>query len=447
PWEWLYLPEEKQISLLRGYMLGDGYKISKRIGFNTTSKILAEQLQIILNRLGIWSSLQITKKGKYESNINGRKFKSKSDRYDVWVFSEAKERLNSMIGNMFKLDEKKVHKPARWKITSKYIFTPITHVTKKMYRGHVYNFSVKDSHSYTVHGVAVSNCNIPMKRSYRPRSIKSAVDEFEYIQENMPFLNEVMLEDDTFPMFKDRTLKFCDELISKGIKLTWSCNARVNTDKETLEKMKEAGCRLTCVGFETPTQTSLNSIIKGQTKDMQVEFRKRADETGMLVNGCFILGLPHDTPETMKATINFAKYINPNTAQFYPMMVYPGTGAYQWAKSSGFLETEDFSNWLTPEGWHRTTVSRPDLKSEEVLRWCNKARLEFYTNPAYIRKMIRQAATNPKEAVRIAKASNVLFRHMARYMFTGSAKTRSESAAGQKQESVQEQEEKIPVLN
>jgi radical SAM superfamily enzyme YgiQ (UPF0313 family) len=265
-------------------------------------------------------------------------------------------------------------------------------------------------------------CNIPAKGSYRMRSVKDVADEFEWIEENMPFLSEIMLEDDTFPMDKKRTLRLCDELISRGIKVTWSCNARVNTDLETMQKMKEAGCRLLCVGFESPTQSSLNSVSKGQTGSMERQFMENVRKTGLLVNGCFILGLPTDTPENMQATIDFAKELNPNSAQFYPLMVYPGTAAYEWARSSGFLETEDWSRWITEEGLHRTTVSRPGLSSEELLHWCNKARLEFYTNPRFLGKMVKQAITSPREAVRIFKGSRVLLKHILRYAAAGESR-------------------------
>ena len=261
-----------------------------------------------------------------------------------------------------------------------------------------------------------------MKQSYRMRSIKSVADEFEWIEKNMPFLSEVMLEDDTFPMDKKRTIELCEEIIRRGIKLTWSCNARVNTDKETMEKMKEAGCRLMCVGFESPTQSSLNAVVKGQTGGMEKQFMESVRKSGLLVNGCFILGLPTDTPKSMQATINFAKELNPNSAQFYPLMVYPGTGAYQWAKSQGFLETENWDQWLTEDGLHNTTVSRPELSSEELLHWCNKARLEFYTNPRFLGKMAKQALANPREAVRIVKGGKVLFKHIIRYATTKEAK-------------------------
>ena len=76
--------------------------------------------------------------------------------------------------------------------------------------------------------------------------------------------------------------------------ITWSCNARVNTDRETLDAMRKAGCRLTCVGFESPTKDSLTGIIKKTTLGQQEKFTDEANMAGMKVNGCFILGLPGD---------------------------------------------------------------------------------------------------------------------------------------------------------
>ncbi|MEE8185123.1 MAG: radical SAM protein, partial [Thermodesulfobacteriota bacterium] len=135
-------------------------------------------------------------------------------------------------------------------------------------------------------------CNVPFKSSYRARSIENVVEEFEYIQKELPGVKEVMIEDETFSANKRRTLALCDLMMDKGIKLRWSCNARVNTDFETLRRMKEAGCRLLCVGFESPTQEALDGVDKKTTKGLQEEFMENSRRFGLLVNGCFILGLP-----------------------------------------------------------------------------------------------------------------------------------------------------------
>jgi hypothetical protein len=213
-------------------------------------------------------------------------------------------------------------------------------------------------------------------------------------------------------------------VINRNLKVKWSCNARVNTSLELMGLMKAAGCRLMCVGFESASQGSLNSVKKGTTRQMQLDFMENTRKAGLLVNGCFILGLPEDTPQSMQETINFAKELNPNTAQFYPLMVYPGTEAFKWAKESGHLRTEDWSQWITKEGLHDTTVSRPDLPSEELLRWCNRARLQFYTNRKYVSKVIGQAAKDPKEAVRILKGGSVLLKHIALSAVSGKAKVK-----------------------
>ena len=133
---------------------------------------------------------------------------------------------------------------------------------------------------------------------------------------------------------------------------------------------------------------------------------------GLLVNGCFILGLPGDTKETIGETIEFAKELNPDTAQFYPLMVYPGTEAYEWAKRSGHLTTEDYSKWLTKDGLHTTTVSRPDLSAEELVKACDRARKEFYMRPRYIAGKFMQSVLHPAEFTRNVKSFKIFFKYL-----------------------------------
>ncbi len=255
-------------------------------------------------------------------------------------------------------------------------------------------------------------CNSPFKHSYRPRSVENVVAELEYIQKEMPFIKEIMFEDETFPAVKDRTIKLCNAMIERKIRLKWSANARVNTDFETLKTMKDAGCRLLCVGFEASEQEVLNSVDKKTTKDMQIEFMKNCNKARILVHGCFVFGLISDTKETMSKTLEFAKQLNCDTVQLYPLMVYPGTAAYEWAKKNSFLDTEDFSKWLTTDGQMATTISRPDLSAEELMAFCDLARKEYYMRAGYIFPKILQSIKNPEEAIRTFKSAKTFFRHL-----------------------------------
>jgi radical SAM superfamily enzyme YgiQ (UPF0313 family) len=257
-----------------------------------------------------------------------------------------------------------------------------------------------------------SFCNIPFKSSYRYRSPENVVSEFEYIQNELPEVKEIMIEDDTFPAIKERTEKMCNLLMERKIRLKWSCNARVNTGFETLMLMKKANCRLLCVGFETPKQNVLDNIHKNTTKQLQTDFMKNTKKSGLLVNGCFILGLPGDTMESIRETIEFAKELNPDTAQFYPLMVYPGTEAYEWAKRARFLSSEDYSKWITEEGMHSTTVSRPELPQEELVMLCDQMRREYYLRGRYMFSKAVQSISDPGELGRTLKSLRTFSKHL-----------------------------------
>jgi radical SAM superfamily enzyme YgiQ (UPF0313 family) len=125
-----------------------------------------------------------------------------------------------------------------------------------------------------------------------------------------------------------------------------------------------------------------------------------------------MLGNKGETRETVRKTIEFAKELDPDTAQFFPLMVYPGTEAFKWAKENGFLKTTDWSQWLKSDGTHNTIVSTPELSAEELVRLCNRARIEFYLRPKYVFKKLSQMFSNPREIPRILKSSIVFTKYL-----------------------------------
>jgi radical SAM superfamily enzyme YgiQ (UPF0313 family) len=262
-------------------------------------------------------------------------------------------------------------------------------------------------------------CNYPQVfygRKYRLRSPENVVAEFEYIIENFPGVKEIGIEDDTFSADLDRAKKICSLLIERGInkKIRWWANTRVNLDLDTMKLMKAAGCRLVIPGYESGVQQILNNIHKGTTIEQSVEFAKNAKKAGLLVHGCFMLGLPGETEETIRKTIDFAKKLNPDTAQFFPLIVYPGTEAYEWAKRNNYLTTNDFSKWLTEEGLHNTVIQLPGLSPEDLVRYCDQARREFYFRPSYILYKIKQSLLHPTEAWRNIRSFKNLIKHLLR---------------------------------
>lgn len=334
---------------------------------------------------------------------------------------EAGKKLDDVKGLVFREGEKFVHTPQRPLIQDldklpfvsetyfkhlgeegmkKYFYASLTwpEVTILSGRGCLYSCSF---------------CHIPFKSSYRFRSPNNVADEFEYIKNELPFISEIQLEDDTYPLNKQRTLEMCREIVRRGIKIKWSCNARVNTDYDTLKSMKDAGCRLLCVGFESPEQEELNSVKKGTTAKMQEEFMDSVKKIGLITNGCFILGLPEDNSKRMQSTIDFAKKLMPDTAQFFPLMAYPGTSTFKWATEKGFLTTTDYDQWVDDEGKHNTLISRPDLSNKELVEWADIALKQYYSSPKYIAYKAVQSIKSPSEAVRTAKSAAIFFKRLA----------------------------------
>jgi radical SAM superfamily enzyme YgiQ (UPF0313 family) len=262
-------------------------------------------------------------------------------------------------------------------------------------------------------------CVIPQTlqgHKYRKRSIENIVEEFLYIQENFPTVQEIMIEDDTLTADRKRAKALSRALIDAGAnKIPWAANSRAQVDYETLREMKKAGCRLVCVGFESGDQQILDNIKKSIKLDTVRKFRKDAAKAGIMVHGCFMFGNKGETRETMEKTLAFAKELNPDTAQFYPIMAYPGTEAYEYFKSKGWVVSDNYRNWIDEEGLHSSTVSNPDLPYEELVQFCDRCRREFYLRPTYMLMKFFQSLRHPAEGKRNIKG----FLSLVKYLFRG----------------------------
>jgi len=175
--------------------------------------------------------------------------------------------------------------------------------------------------------------------------------------------------------------------------------------------MKEAGCRLLCVGFETTSQNRLKEIRKKTTKSLQIEFMKNARELKILVNGCFMIGLLNEDRESVRRTVEFAKELNPDTAQFLPLIAYPGTEVYRQAKERGLL-IEDYSAILDENGYLMTNIKREGLSPTDIKELIDKAYKEFYFRPTYALYKLRQTLTNPAEGIRILKGGYSFLKYL-----------------------------------
>jgi len=226
------------------------------------------------------------------------------------------------------------------------------------------------------------------------------VNEMLWVQKNMPEIKEITFEDDNFAADRKFAREFADLVREKGVRLPFFANLRTTVDFETLHSLKAAGLRNTAVGFESGDNMILRNMRKGQNNDIQKRFVENAHKLGLLVHGCFMVGFPGETRETMNKTLKLAKSIKPDSAQFYPVMPYPGTGAYAYYKQEGYLAHEEFDKWLTEDGGHRCVLNLPDLPPNEIEAFCERAFRQFHFNIGYLFYKLRQALFSPKEGWR-----------------------------------------------
>ena len=221
----------------------------------------------------------------------------------------------------------------------------------------------------------------------------------------MPEVKEVVIEDDTFTIDKERVKQICNLLIEKGLnkKIKWLCNARVNLDYETMRLMKKAGCKLIIPGIESGNQEMLNNMKKGATIKQIEEYVKSAKKARLLIHACYMVGNKGETKETMEDTLKFAIKLNTDTAQFYTLHPYPGTEAYNWAVEKGYLDNKNYENWIKDDGTHNCVINLDNISSKELVEFCDYARKRYYLRPKYILKKVGQSLISWDELVRNVK--------------------------------------------
>ena len=233
---------------------------------------------------------------------------------------------------------------------------------------------------------------------WRLRSAQDIAAEVKYTLENFPGLKEIFFDDDTFNYRKQRTLELCAEL--KKLNFTWSCTSRVTTDYDTLKAMREAGCRLLIVGYETGDAQILKNMKKGATIDMALRFTENAHKLGLVVHGDFIVGMPGETRDTLRNTIDFAKRLDVETIQVSIAHAFPGTEFYEYAKQNNLVQI----NMADEQGHQLPNVVYPGiLDRAELVDWVERFYGEYYFRPKAAWRVVRKAIFDGHERKRLYK--------------------------------------------
>ena len=259
---------------------------------------------------------------------------------------------------------------------------------------------------------------------WRLRSVQDVANECRWALENFPGLKEIFFDDDTFNYKKERTIELCKEL--KKLNFTWSCTSRVTTDRETLKAMREAGCRLMIVGYESGDQQILKNIKKGATVDMAKRFTRDAHDLGLTVHADFIVGLPGESRDSLRNTIDFAKGLDCETIQVSIAHPYPGTEFYDYVKKNNLITIDS----MTDESGHQLpNIIYPGLNRGELVEWVERFYGEYYFRPKAAWRVVKKAIVNNDVPRLYKEAKEYLSLRAKRKRFVKDQKANAASAS------------------
>jgi hopanoid biosynthesis associated radical SAM protein HpnJ len=316
--------------------------------------------------------------------------------YSVVEFAQGKP-LNEILGISYKLDGKIVHNPDRPQVENLDAMPWATKVYMRDLDVKRYNvpfllhpfialFSTRGCPAQCTF------CLWPQTLSghaWRKRSTDDVAAELAWARRAFPEIKEFFFDDDTFNIQKARTIELCEKL--KPLGLTWSCNSRVTTDYDTLKAMKEAGCRLLIVGFESGDPQILKNIKKGTTVQRALDFTRDCRELGLVIHGDFILGLPGETKKSIRNTIEFAKRLDCETIQVSMAHAFPGTELFEYVEKNGFIT----NGALSDEAGHQMAhIQYPGLPVEYVMEMVHKFYDEYFFRPKAAFRIIWKAIVN-----------------------------------------------------
>ena len=229
-----------------------------------------------------------------------------------------------------------------------------------------------------------------MGRKYRVRSVANVLDEMQWVEECFPKVRQVFLEDDTFTVDKRRVMEFCEGYKQRGLKIPWGGQARIGLDYETMKAMKMANCMMIDVGYESGNDSILESVNKGITVKQMVPFAREAKRARLSLHGNWIIGLPGETKETIRATKRLIKETRADAITVAVVTPLPGTELFQWAKESGYLITEDPTKYLDEQGHQQSIISYPELSSQEIREAVDEILKSYYLSLSYVPIALRR---------------------------------------------------------
>jgi radical SAM superfamily enzyme YgiQ (UPF0313 family) len=188
---------------------------------------------------------------------------------------------------------------------------------------------------------------------YRVRNPIKVVDEMEYLIKGMGF-KSIYFDDDTFNVVKERVLEICRHIRKRKLKIPWAIMARPDLmDKEILSVLKKSGLWAVKYGVESAEQRLVDNTGKKMDLEKSIEMIRLTKRLRIKTHLTFMLGLPGETEESIRKTINLAIDLAPFSLQFSLATPFPGTDYFDYLESRAKIGSY---NWSEYDGNYRCVV-------------------------------------------------------------------------------------------
>ncbi len=197
----------------------------------------------------------------------------------------------------------------------------------------------------------------------RRRSHENVVKELFEIQRNGT-LNYVIFLDDTFTIDNHWVMEFC-RVYGRDVGVGFSLHARVETvSLDMLTALAEAGCKHIVYGIESGSYRVRRDIMKRPVKNERfLEVFRWTKDLGILVTANYMLGLPGETVDDIRQTLELNEQLQPNDFGHFVYYPYPGTHLFETCREKGYLP----DNYLELPAINRQSIlNLPDLTHEEI---------------------------------------------------------------------------------
>ena len=236
--------------------------------------------------------------------------------------------------------------------------------------------------------------HVSYQYSVRLRSPEKLVEEM-WILKKMG-LHHIHMYSDLFTVSREQVFKMCRLMIEQKLAVTWTCNSRVDyVDEEMLRLMGKAGCTRISWGIESGSEQVLKHARKGAYPDKAERALRWAKKAGIMNWGYFIIGLPAETEQTIRQTIEFSKKLPLDLALFHVAAPYPGTPFFFEVVKEGWFRPG--TRWEQVDMDKGTVLDYPGLPAERLLYWQKRAWREWAFRPGpiftYLKMLLSDLST------------------------------------------------------